>query len=154
MTGVQTYALPILLQWNIALQREINRNLVIDASYVANRGAWWNSGTASSLSTVNALSLATLQKYGFTDFTSTTESALLTTTVGALSTAQKSTLAARGINGFPYSSFPTNQTVRQSLLDYPQYTGSGLSGAPLGNTWYDSFQLSVTQRFKIGKAHV
>ncbi len=139
-----------LLQWNIALQREINRNLVVDASYVGNRGAWWNTGTASSLSTVNALSVATLQKYGFTDFTSTTESALLTTTVGGLSTAQKSTLAARGITGFPYSSFPTNQTVRQSLLDYPQYTGSGLTGAPLGNTWYDSFQLSVTQRFQRG----
>ncbi len=139
-----------LLQWNIALQREINRNLVVDASYVANRGAWWNTGTASNLSTVNALSLATLQKYGFNDFTSSAESALLTTTVGALSATQKSTLAARGITGFPYAGFPTNQSVRQSLLDYPQYTGSGLAGAPLGNTWYDSFQLSVTQRFNRG----
>ncbi|MEO5926624.1 MAG: TonB-dependent receptor [Bryobacteraceae bacterium] len=143
-----------LLQWNIALQREINRNLVIDASYVANRGAWWNNGGASNLSTVNALSVATLQRYGFNDFTSPTESALLTTTVGALSAAQRSTLAARGITGIPYTGFPTNQTVRQSLLDYPQYTGSatssGLVGAPLGNTWYDSFQLNVTQRFSRG----
>jgi hypothetical protein len=139
-----------LMQWNISLQREINRNLVVDASYVGNRGAWWNSGTASNLNTVNALSLATLQKYGFTDFTSTTESALLTTSVAGLTTAQRSTLAARGINGIPYTSFPTSQTVRQSLLDYPQYTNSGLTGAPLGNTWYDSFQLSVTQRFSKG----
>jgi hypothetical protein len=40
--------------------------------------------------------------------------------------------------------------VRQSLLAYPQYTGSGLSGAPLGKTWFDSFQLNVTQRFSHG----
>ena len=40
--------------------------------------------------------------------------------------------------------------MRQSLVAYPQYIGSGLAGAPLGNTWYDSFQLNVTQRFSHG----
>ncbi|MFM2124092.1 MAG: hypothetical protein RL328_543, partial [Acidobacteriota bacterium] len=56
-----------LLQWNIALQREINRNLVVDASYVANRGVWW---TANALAPLNSISEATLRKYGFNDFTS------------------------------------------------------------------------------------
>jgi hypothetical protein len=108
---------------------------------------WW---TQNALSTLNALSVNTLRAYGFNDFTGATEAALLTTNVGSLTTAQKSTLAARGITGLPYANFPTTQSVRQSLLAYPQFTGSGLSGAPLGNTWYDSFQMNVTQRFNHG----
>ena len=36
-----------LLQWNIGLQREINRNLVVEASYVANRGVWWGAAPFS-----------------------------------------------------------------------------------------------------------
>jgi hypothetical protein len=102
------------------------------------------------LAPLNALSESTLRAYGFNDFTSATEAALLTATVGGLTAAQRSTLAARGITGLPYANFPSTQTVRQSLLAYPQYTGSGLAGSPLGNTWYDSFQLNVTQRFSHG----
>jgi hypothetical protein len=136
-----------LLQWSIGLQREINRNLVVDASYVGNRGVWW---TSPGIATVNALSQDRLRALGFNDFSSATEAGYLTATVQGLSTAQRSVLASRGITGLPYANFPNTQTVRQSLLDYPQYTGSGLSGSPLGNTWYDSFQLSVTQRFSRG----
>jgi len=138
-----------LLQWNIALQREINRNLVVDASYVANRGTWW---TANGLAPLNAISEDTLRRYGFNDFTSLAEANLLTGLVSGLATntAARTNLAARGITGFPYSNFPSTQNVRQSLRDYPQYNNSNLTGAPLGNTWYDSFQLSVTQRFNHG----
>ncbi|MEO5926421.1 MAG: TonB-dependent receptor [Bryobacteraceae bacterium] len=145
-----------LLQLSFGLQREINRNLVVDASYVGNRGVWW---TANSLPTLNALSQGTLRAYGFNDFASVSEGQLLTRNVASLTTAQRSILAARGITGVPYSSFPTaSQTVRQSLRDYPQYSTvpfgaraqNGISGAPLGTTSYDSFQLSVTQRFSHG----
>jgi hypothetical protein len=136
-----------LTQWSIGLQREINRNLVVEASYVGNRGAWWSG---SALAPLNALSQDTLKAYGFNDFTSATEAGLLTTTISALTAGQKATLAARGITGLPYANFPSSQTVRQSLLAYPQYTGSGLTSAPLGNTWYDSFQLNATQRFSHG----
>ena len=144
------------MQWNIGLQREITRNLVVEASYVGNRGVWWN---ANALNPLNTLSLNTLRAYGFNDFTSSTEARLLTTPVASLTPAQRSTLAARGITGIPYANFPTNQTVRQSLLAYPQYSPTisifgtnlnGVAGAPLGNTWYDAFQLNVTQRFNHG----
>src|SRR5262249_29560245 len=30
-------------QWSIGLQREINKDLVVEASYVANRGIWWQA---------------------------------------------------------------------------------------------------------------
>ncbi len=145
-----------LVQWNIGIQREIGRNLLVEASYVGNRGVWW---TANGLNGLNTLSQDTLRAYGFNDFTSSTESRLLTTTISSLTSAQKSALAARGITGQPYADFPANQNVRQSLLDYPQYranttffgtTYNGVTGAPLGKTWYDSFQLNVTQRFNHG----
>ena len=42
-----------LLQCNIAIQREINRNLVVDVSYLGNRGVWW---TAGGLAPLNAIS--------------------------------------------------------------------------------------------------
>jgi hypothetical protein len=137
-----------LVQWNIGLQREINRNLVVEASYVGNRGVWW---TQNALGTLNALSVDTLRAHGFNDFTNTADAALLTANFAAAnaSPTQRALLAAHNIT-LPYANFPTTQSVRQALLAYPQFTGSGLSGAPLGNTWYDSFQMSVTQRFNHG----
>ena len=45
-----------------ALQREIGRNLVVEASYVANRGNWWS---AAALSSFNDVSQALLSQYGF-----------------------------------------------------------------------------------------
>ncbi len=139
-----------LTQWNISLQREINHNLVVEASYVGNRGVWWSAGL---LGTLNALSQDTLKSFGFTDLTSTSDAALLNGTLAtALGTATgRAALAAHGI-GLPYANFPTSQTVRQSLLAYPQYTGSGLTSAPLGDTWYDSFQFNMTERFSHGLA--
>jgi len=136
-----------LLQFNVGLQRELTRNTVVEASYIANRGTWW---TANGLAPLNALNQSALTSRGFNDFTSPTEAGLLTALVSGLTTAQRSTLAARGITGIPYSNFPTSQTVRQSLLDYPQYNTNGTVGAPLGNTWYDSLQVNVTQRFSHG----
>jgi hypothetical protein len=138
-----------LLQWNTTVQREIGRNLVVEVGYVANRGIWWESGT--SLAPQNALSQQTLRNLGFNDFTSAAESLLLTTPISSLSAAQKSTLASRGIGFLPYANFPSNQTVRQALLTYPQYTGLlAPVGAPLGKTWYDSLQTTVNKRFSHG----
>lgn len=136
-----------LLQFNVGVQRELTRNTVVEVSYVANRGIWW---TANGLAPLNALNQSALTSRGFNDFTSQAEANLLTALVSGLTTAQRTTLAARGITGVPYSNFPNNQTVRQSLLDYPQYNTNGTTGAPLGNTWYDSLQINVTQRFSHG----
>jgi hypothetical protein len=76
---------------------------------------------------------------------------LLTTTISSLNATQKSTLATRGITFLPYANFPTNQNVRQSLLAFPQYTGLLTPvGAPLGKTWYDALQVTLTKRFSRG----
>ena len=93
-----------------------------EAIYVANNGRRVNTGA-------NSISEATLRRYGFNDFTSQAEANLLTALVSSLATnaTTRSTLAARGITGLPYSNFPTAQTVRQSLRDYPQYNTNGLA---------------------------
>ena len=137
------------LQWNVTLQREIGRNIAIEAGYVGNRGVWEEAGT--SLSALNALSQQTLQSAGFNNFASATQSALLTTPIASLSAAQKQQLASMGVNGLTYANFPTNQTIRQSLLPFPQYTGLlNPAGAPLGKNWYDSLQTKLTKRFSHG----
>ncbi len=129
-------------QWSIGFQREINRNLVVEASYVANRGAWWSAG---ALTPVNVLSAADLSRYGFA-IGNLPDASTLNTQVRQLTTTQRSTLAARGIN-LPYSNFPGTQNVFQSLLPFPQYSNTiTTTGAPLGRTWYDSLQTTITQR--------
>src|SRR5262249_53758188 len=81
-------------QYSLGVQREINRDLVLEVTYVGNRGVWWPAG---GLTALNALSAADLARYGFTNFASASDSALLTPQIGTLSALQKSTLAARGV---------------------------------------------------------
>jgi hypothetical protein len=139
-------------QWSFGIQREITRNLVAEASYVANRVVWLS---AANLAPLNAVSQQILAKYGFGDFNSASDAALLGATISSLSAAQRAALAARGMSLIPYGGFPTNQTVRQALMPYPQFstiTGVGItpSGAPLGKSWYDSLQVTVTKRLSHG----
>ncbi|MEP6963742.1 MAG: TonB-dependent receptor, partial [Acidobacteriota bacterium] len=49
------------MQWSAGLQREIFRDLVVDASYVGNRGVWWQS---TDLVDYNAMSIPRLQSFG------------------------------------------------------------------------------------------
>jgi hypothetical protein len=134
------------VQWSIGVQREINRDFVIEASYVANRGNWWPAGALSSF---NDVSPALLAKYGF-NVGDVADRALLTAQLGNLSAAQKSTLAARGVT-IPYAGYPTTQTVLQSIKPYPQYSTSiNPTVAPLGKTWYDALQITVTKRYSHG----
>ena len=141
-----------LLQWNVTLQREIGRNLFVEAGYVGNRGVWETAG--SGLAPQNQLSQTTLAALGVpsSNFTNPTLSTAFNTTISALTTAQKQALAAVGLTQFlPYSNFPPTQTVRQSLVPFPQYTGAiAPAGAPLGKNWYDGLQTTFTKRFSHG----
>ena len=132
-------------QYSIGFQRELTKDMVIDASYIGNRGIWWNTaGTAAP--GLNMVTQELLGRYGFTVGNSA-DSTLLTRQMGQLTTANLATLAQRGVF-LPYSNFPSNQTVRQSILPFPQYGNTiAPSAAPVGKTWYDSLQVNVTQRF-------
>jgi hypothetical protein len=127
-------------QWSIGGQREIVRNLVVEASYVANRGIWWTNNT---LVNYNYLSTALLSSYGLS-LNNPSDLTILNATLS-------SPAAGRFQNKLPYSGFPVTSTVAQSLRPFPQFN-SGLTGlaSPLGNSWYDSLQLKVTKRYSHG----
>ena len=125
---------------HIGLQREIFRNLVIDGSYVANRGVWWQG---NSLLNYNAISPAILAAWKL-DPTNPNDQALLNSQIGS------ATAIARGFNRLPYPGFPTNQPVSQALRPFPQFTTVNAISAPLGKTWYDSFQFKATKRYSYG----
>ena len=129
-------------QWNLSLQREITRDLVVEASYVGNRNVWQATGGFQDF---NGVSQQLLSKYNFT-VGNLADATLLNTT---LALANPSTLAAKGVF-LPYGNFPTNQTVLQSIKTYSQYT-TGISPAgAMGKSWYDALQLSVNKRFSRG----
>src|ERR1019366_7955546 len=102
----------------------------------------------------NQLSQTTLAALGVpsSDFSNPTLSTAFNTTISALTAAQKQALAGVGLTHFlPYGNFPQNQTVRQSLVPFPQYSGvMNPLGAPLGKNWYDGLQTTFTKRFSHG----
>jgi hypothetical protein len=126
-------------QWSIGIQREISQNLVIEASYVANRGVWWNS---PSLIDVNALSQERIRSFGL-DLSNAADRTLLT------SRLDSATANARGFRA-PYAGYPLTATVAQSLRPFPQFASITSLFSPLGKTWYDSLQIKGTKRYSSG----
>jgi len=127
------------LQWSIGLQREVQKNLVIEATYVGNRGAWW---LAPSMVAYNALTPSLLAHYGL-DPTNAADEKILSSPLNSVN-------AGRFQNALPYAGFPANQTVAQSLRPFPQFTSIGGMYAPLGDTWYNSLQVKATKRLSHG----
>jgi hypothetical protein len=127
-------------QWSIGVQREVIRDLVVDVSYVGNRGIWWPTSTPVNY---NALTPQALLADGI-DITTAAGRAILNAPIGSA--------AAGPFQGkLPYSDFPLTATVAQSLRPFPQFTTAPSAlWAPLGDTWYNSLQLKVTKRFSHG----
>jgi hypothetical protein len=129
-------------QFNLSVQREVTRDFVVEVSYVGNRGFWQPTGGFQDF---NALSEAAIAKYGF-QVGNIADGNLLQQTLTA---ANASTLAARGVI-LPYSNFPKNQTVLQSLKPFAQYNTGIAPSAPMGRSWYDALQINATKRYSHG----
>jgi len=127
-------------QWSIGLQREIFRNLLVEAAYVGNRGIWWPAGL---LVNYNANTPASLAAFGL-NINSAADRTLLNSPIGSAA------VVARGFT-LPYAGFPATATLAQALRPFPQFN-SGLSPtwAPLGDTWYNSLQVKATKRLSYG----
>ena len=130
---------PRVNQWNISLQHELMKDLVVEGAYVGNRGVWFNTG---NLINYNAINPALYTGLGL-DITKSADRTLLTSTITS------STAVGRGF-AKPYANYPSSGTVVQSLKPYPQFSGVGATWPPLGKTWYDAFQAKVTKRYSQG----
>jgi hypothetical protein len=128
------------VMWSLGVQREIFRNLAVEASYVGNRGAWWQADTLTQL---NLLTPQILAAHGLS-LADPADLTLLTSTLSS------STAASRGFSTPPYPGFPTTSTVAQALRPFPQYGSINNLFAPLGITWYNSLQVKVTKRLSHG----
>ncbi|HEY3826361.1 MAG TPA: TonB-dependent receptor [Bryobacteraceae bacterium] len=125
-------------QWSIGIQHEVTSNLAVEASYVGNRGVWWQ---APSLNDVNAITPSILAAHNM-NLSNPAIPTLLSTPLGSVPAA---TLAQYNL-GIPYVGFSPNQTVAQSLRPFPQFANIPVSGNPQGKTWYDSLQTKLTLR--------
>jgi Carboxypeptidase regulatory-like domain/TonB dependent receptor len=129
-----------ILQWSLGLQRELMRNLVVEAEYIGNRGAWWQANTMTA---VNALTEPMIRARGL-DLGNADDQRLLISPINSAYAIQ------RGFNKAPYASFPVGATVAQSLRLMPGYANVVNTWPPLGNSWYDALQAKVTKRMSHG----
>ena len=128
-------------QWSFSLQREVARNLVVEASYIGNRGAYWTM--VGPLVNYNYLSTSILNANGLS-LNNPADLAMLISPIGAAT-------AGRFQNKLPFPGFPLTATVAQSLRPFPQFSnGLAAVNAPLGDTWYNSLQVSANQRLSHG----
>jgi hypothetical protein len=130
---------PRMSQWNLSLQREITKDLLVEAAYVGNRGVWF---VANSLVNLNATPVQRLQSLGL-DITNSTARTLLTSPISSPA------VVGAGF-GPPYPGFPSGATLAQALRPYPQFTTLSVIEAPLGDEWYDSLQVKGTKRYSHG----
>ena len=139
-------------QWSFSIQREVFPNLLVEASYIGNRGIWWPlTGTAAPVPSSTMITNATLTSYNYLSTSILNANGLSLNNPADLATLLApigSPAAGRFQNKLPFSNFPLTATVAQSLRPYPQFnTGLNVINAPLGDTWYDSLQLSANKRF-------
>jgi hypothetical protein len=126
--------------WSIALQREIARNVVLEAAYVGNRGVW----EQSNISQVNALTTQRLAAFGFS-LDNPADLSVLSSQIGSVLGKDPR------ITQLPYAGFPLTGTVYSALRPYPQFnTNLQLLWSPAGKSWYDALQTKITKRYSYG----
>jgi hypothetical protein len=123
---------PYVQQWNINIQREIIRNLVVDIGYVGNKATGLRNG---QLALLNQVPVSALAQYGRN----------LGNAVRSAADA-----AANGV-AYPYPGF--SGTVASALRPYPQVQGNqtvNVYGSPLGFSTYNALEVVVNRQFSKG----
>jgi hypothetical protein len=131
---------PRILSWSLGVQREVLKNLTIESSWVANVGVWEQSNT---LNAFNQPRPEVFAAYGIDPHSQAG--------INTLNASMSSDLGRASGVPLPYPSFPTSSTVLQALRPFPQVNGNFSSRwAPLGKSWYQSWQTKITRRFSRG----
>ena len=129
-------------QWSIGLQREITRNLVVEGSYVGNRGVWWSVN--GPLGYLNQVSPAAFAAYGLNPYANPADNLLLSQAINSAPVISRLGVIT------PYTGFPATSTLLNALRPYPQFSTIIVTNTPTGKTWYDSLQVRANQRFSHG----
>jgi len=155
---------PRIFNWSIGLQREIMPNLIIEANYVGNRGAWFTAPDLSA-EAENGLTPAGLlasRAYGNTTGINIHNQGVPGSSCVGGCPASLLTLPISDPNviaAFPalanpnnvYPGFPSYNFLNQALRPVPQWIGvPPFLGPPLADTWYDSLQVKLTKRYSRG----
>jgi hypothetical protein len=132
-----------VLQYSLGVQREVQKDIVLEVTYVGNREVWGAAPFLDQISS-NSLTPAILAAHGLS-LSNAADRTLLTSFLNSPAAI------ARGF-GPAYPGMPLTQTVAQSLRPSPQFLSPGAVdlGPPIGKTWYDSLQTSVAKRFSHG----
>jgi hypothetical protein len=155
-------------QWSIGIQREITHNFIMEAAYVANRGAWeqGNAYAASGpLGFLSQISPARFAQFGLYPYPGTGPAGYNYFPAGAaagtcapgndcdrylLTQPLTSTAVIQKLgNILPYTGF-TGTTLLSALYPFPQFGAIAMTGSPTGNSKYDSLQVKATKRFSHG----
>lgn len=123
--------LPRFQNWSITVERQITSNMLLDLSYIGNRGTrlthyWQTLGTAANMNDPKILALG---------------ATLLNADINSPEAK------AAGISP-PYAGFTGN--VAQALRPYPQYQNIQYRNVPTGKSIYHAFQATLEQRFSHG----
>jgi hypothetical protein len=122
---------PRYQNWSITFQRQIGKDMVVESSYIGNKGTRLPHnpqflGPGYNMNNPSALSLGT-----------------------ALLQADINSPAARAAGiPIPYAGFTGN--VAQALRPFPQYQAIEYRDVPVGNSRYNSIQTKLDKRFTDG----
>jgi hypothetical protein len=133
---------PRITEWSFGIEREINPNLMIQATYVGNIGVWW---IAPQFVNPNGITNAILASHGLS-LNNPTDLKLLASPLNSALAAQM------GFNTPPFPGFPLTATVAQSIRPFPQFDTIIGSYDPDGDNKYNALQVKATQRLWHGLA--
>ena len=140
--------LPRIFQWSVGFQRELAPNMVLEAAYVGNRGAWWSAPLLAAQN-YNGVTPQQLLSMGL-NVANPVDAGLLTTPISSPSVIARFPGLANPNSVYP--GFPSGEPLIAALVPYPQWYGGipPFLGPPMGDTWYDSLQVKFTKRFSHG----
>ncbi len=154
-----TGRLPRIFQWSIGFQQQVMKDLVVEADYVGNRGAWWVAPVMAGYPNYNTLTPQGLLSQWGLNVANENDHLLLNDPVESIAVQQRfpgvfplttlpnGTVVANSV----YPGFPASEPLNQALRPWPQWQGvPPFLGPPDGDTWYDGLQVKATKRFSHG----